>query len=82
MTGAQEPTESARTVKVTLRLTPSEAALVDAARGTAERAAWMRQAVLAAAGPAPKRKAGNCRHEGLRLTKGICPDCGTWAVRK
>lgn len=74
------PPPDPRTVKVTLRLTPAEAAEIDAARGPVERAAWMRDAALAAARPEPRR-GGKCRHEGLRLTKGICPDCMKWAVR-
>lgn len=81
MTMAAED-RAARSVIVKVRLTEAEAAEVDAARGPAERSAWIRSAALAAARPAPKRKPGNCKHEGLRLAKGVCPDCSTWAVKK
>lgn len=73
---------AARSVIVKVRLTEAEAAEVDAARGPAERAAWIRSAALAAARPAPKRSPRNCKHEGLRLAKGVCPDCQSWAVKK
>ena len=73
---------AARSVIVKVRLTEAEAAEVDAARGPAERSAWIRSAALAAARPAPKRNPRNCKHDGMRLTKGWCPDCESMAVKK
>ena len=65
-----------------VRLTESEAAEIDAARGTADRSAWVRDVALEAARPAPRKNPKNCKHENLRMVKGVCPDCGTFAVRK
>lgn len=28
-----------------------------------------------------QRDPKTCKHKGLRLAKGVCPDCSTWAVR-
>lgn len=77
-----EPAGSGRHVTVTVRLTGTEAADIDRARGGAGRAEWIRDAALGAARPPARRPARSCKHENLRMVKGVCPDCGTFAVRK
>jgi hypothetical protein len=73
---------AARTVAVAVRLTEAEAAEIDAARGAVDRRTWVREAALAAARPAPRRSPKNCKHEGMRLHRGWCPDCESLAVKK
>ena len=70
-----------------MRLTEAEAAQIDEARAGAKREWWIRTAALAAAREQAqqqkaKRNPKNCKHEGMRLAKGVCPDCQTWAVKK
>jgi hypothetical protein len=72
----------ARGIVISVRLSEAEAALVDAARGADERGAWIREVALAAATPAPKRNPKNCKHEGMKLHRGWCPDCESMAVKK
>lgn len=72
----------ARDIIVSVRLNEAEAAGIDAARGPVERGAWMREAALAAARPAPKKNPKACKHEGMRLHRGWCPDCESMAVKK
>ena len=105
----RQKSPDSKDVTMSARFSEAEAALVDAARGTADRGAWLREVALAAARrPArkppvvlsrgdraalqheaerapergPRRDPKNCKHEGLRLTKGYCPDCETMAVKK
>lgn len=72
----------ARGIVVSVRLSEAEAAEVDAARGATERGAWIREAALAAARPAPKQNPKACKHAGMKLHRGWCPDCETMAVKK
>ena len=67
---------------MSVRVSEDEAALIDAARGPAERGTWLREAALAAASPAPRRNPKACKHENMRLTKGVCPDCLQYAAKK
>lgn len=71
-----------RRVVISVRVNEAEAAEIDAARGTADRGTWLRDVALAAARPAPKRNPKNCKHEGMKLHRGWCPDCETIAVKK
>lgn len=77
----QEPAGDSRHISVTVRLTDAEAAEIDALRGKVGRGPWIRDAALTSARPQSKQT-GKCRHENLRLVKGVCPDCGVFAVRK
>jgi hypothetical protein len=72
----------AREIVASVRLNEAEAAEIDAARGTADRGTWLRDVALAAARPAPKKNPRACKHEGMRLVKGVCPDCNQYAVKK
>lgn len=72
----------AREVIVSVRLSNAEAAEIDAARGTADRGTWLREVALAAARPEPKKNPKNCRHDGMKLHRGWCPDCESMAVKK
>lgn len=128
----RKPTPDGRRVHMNVKFSEAEAALVDAARGNADRGAWLRGIALAAIGipesrpldiggikipliaegrqppgtmslisaapgddgkpkasavaavnigpdgPAPKP----CKHKGLRLTKGVCPDCQQYVASK
>jgi hypothetical protein len=47
--------EERRTVRVEIVLSPSEEEAIEAARGEVERAAWMREAVMAKARRAARR---------------------------
>ncbi len=73
---------AARSVTVTVRLSETEAAEVDAARGTFGREAWMRAAVLAAARERAaqqkaKRDPKACPpHPKRRVIRGLCGACG------
>jgi hypothetical protein len=77
----QESAGDGRHISVTVRLTDAEAAEIDGLRGKVGRGPWIRGAALASARPQPKQ-GGKCKHENLRLVKGVCPDCGLYAVRK
>jgi hypothetical protein len=86
---SRQPSAEPRRTTVTVKLSGGEAAEVDRARGTTERATWLRETALRAARgqlvPAPartERQAGSCKHEGLRLAKGVCPDCRRWVTKK
>jgi len=72
----------AREIIVSVRLSDAEAADIDAARGPVERGAWMREAALSAARPAPKQNPKTCKHAGMKLHRGWCPDCESMAVKK
>lgn len=127
----RHPSPDGRRVHMNVKFSEAEAALVDAARGSRDRGAWLRGVALEALGipesrpvsiggfevpvivsdrqppgtitlasaweedgelkvsaasavnitadePAPKP----CKHKGLRLTKGVCPDCQQYVASK
>jgi hypothetical protein len=78
----QEQAPAARKVTMSIRVSEAEAAEIDAARGPADRGTWLRDVALKAARPAPRKNPKACRHEGMRLVKGVCPDCHQYAVKK
>lgn len=78
----------ARRTLFAIKLSISEAALCDQARGDLPRSEWGRSALLAAAGaevPAGTRKRGapvkpltaDCTHPKSRVHRGLCGACGT-----
>lgn len=82
-------------VVIPVRFSEPMAAAIDEARGETPRSVWIEEAVAARLGgpaevpaasdpveavqPSPAKK--NCKHGRMRMTKGVCPDCGEWVSK-